>query len=363
VSRLVSVVMAGERRAGVLEGDQVWVTDLPGLDAAFDLDIELDSLHHRAGRWVPLDGVRLDAPLRPHVVFCLGQNYRDHLDEKGPVTVTEPEFFLKAGQTVSAPDAPCVLEPKVTNKLDYETELGVVIGRTARQVSPEQALGFVAGYLVVNDLTARDRQVVRHEDGTVTFALGPAKNFDGATRMGPWLTTAADVRDPQRLSLRTTVNGQLRQLNSTASMIFPVAELISFLSRLLTLRPGTVISTGTPGGTGWGTDAAIGGTGRVPQGCVPARYLAAGDEVTGTIEHVGVCSFTVCAPAGRPNGPADAVSETIEGSPTDAHCSLGRHHRWHRHRRDRSRAEADRCPHPRRRDRRGGRVPSAVCAP
>jgi 2-keto-4-pentenoate hydratase/2-oxohepta-3-ene-1,7-dioic acid hydratase in catechol pathway len=319
VSRLVSTVIAGERRAGVLEGDQVWVTDLPGLDAAFDLGIELDSLHDRAGRWVPSDDLRLDAPLRPEVVLCLGQNYRDHLDEKGPVTITEPEFFLKAGQTVSAPDDPCVLQPEVTSKLDYETELGVVIGRTARHVSPEQALAFVAGYLVLNDLTARDRQVVPHEDGTVSFALGPAKNFDGATRMGPWLTTAADVRDPQRLGLRTTVNGELRQLNTTASMIFPVAELISFLSRLLTLRPGTIISTGTPGGTGWGTDAAIGGTGRVPRGCVPARYLAAGDEVTGTIEHVGVCSFTVSAAIGRSIRSADALRDTIEGIPTNAH--------------------------------------------
>lgn len=318
MSRLVTALVRGERRAGVLRGDQIWVTDLPGLDAAWEAGIELDLLTQRPGRWIPAAGVRLDAPLRPEVVLCLGQNYRDHLQEKGPVPVTEPEFFLKAGQTLAAPDDPCVLEPQVTRKLDYETELGVVIGSAARHVPPERALEHVAGYLVLNDLTARDRQVIKHEDGSVTFALGPAKNFDGATRMGPWLTTAAEIADPQRLGLRTTVNGELRQLNTTAGMIYPVAELVSFLSRLLTLRPGTVISTGTPGGTGWGTDAEIGGTGRVPQGCVPARYLAVGDQVTGSIEHLGECSFSIYAPAGGPAQPAGAA-DTTERNSAHAH--------------------------------------------
>jgi 2-keto-4-pentenoate hydratase/2-oxohepta-3-ene-1,7-dioic acid hydratase in catechol pathway len=296
MSRLVSVLIDGQRRAGVVEGDKVWVTEHAGLDAALQAGVDLGALGDQPGSSVRLEDVRLDAPLRPPVVLCMGQNYRDHLEEKAPITLHEPEFFLKAGQTLAAPDEPCVLDPRVTRKLDYETELGIVVGRPGRHLSPEQSLDAVAGYVVLNDVTARDRQVIVHDDGTTTFALGPAKNFDGSTRMGAWLTTADEIDDPQRLGVRTTVNGELRQDNSTASMIFPIPALVAFLSRLLTLQPGMVIATGTPGGTGWGTDAELGGTGRTPPGCVPARYLAPGDEVVGAIDGVGTCSFTVTGP-------------------------------------------------------------------
>jgi 2-keto-4-pentenoate hydratase/2-oxohepta-3-ene-1,7-dioic acid hydratase in catechol pathway len=258
--------------------------------------VELAALADQPGRSVRVADVLLDAPLRPSVVLCMGQNYRDHLEEKAPITLHEPEFFLKAGQTLVRPDEPCVLDPRVTRKLDYETELGVVVGRRARHLTAEEALDHVAGYVVVNDVTARDRQVTVHADGATTFALGPGKNFDGSTRMSPWLTTADEVDDPQDLRVRTTVNGELRQDNTTGSMLFPVAELLAFLSRLLTLQPGMVVATGTPGGTGWGTDTELGGTGRTPPGCVPARYLAPGDEVSGAIERVGDCSFTVTGP-------------------------------------------------------------------
>jgi 2-keto-4-pentenoate hydratase/2-oxohepta-3-ene-1,7-dioic acid hydratase in catechol pathway len=290
--RLVSVIADGERRAGLLDGDRVLVTRVPGLDAAIGAGVDLVDA---GGDWLPLDEVELDAPLRPPVVFCLGQNYRDHHDEKAPVEVKEPEFFLKAGQTVMSPDAPCLLDPRVTAKLDYETELGVVIGRAARHVPPERALEHVLGYVVVNDLTARDRQVVPLDAGGFAMALGPGKNFDGATRLGVWVTPAADVPDPHALALRTRVNGEVRQRNTTAAMIHRVPELIAFLSRLLTLQPGAVVSTGTPGGTGWGQDAELGGTRVTPAGCVPGRYLAPGDHVQSRIEGVGELSFDVVA--------------------------------------------------------------------
>jgi 2-keto-4-pentenoate hydratase/2-oxohepta-3-ene-1,7-dioic acid hydratase in catechol pathway len=291
--RLVSVIVDGERRAGVLDGEEILVTEVPGLDAAIAEDVDLATAR---GERTSLDQVQLDAPLRPGVVFCLGQNYRDHLDEKAPVEVKEPEFFLKAGQTIAAPDEPCVLDRRVTAKLDYETELGVVIGRPARHVSPERALDHVFGYVVVNDLTARDRQVVPLDGGGFAMALGPGKNFDGATRLGAWVTPAAEVPDLNSLALTTHVNGDLRQSNSTEAMIHDVAELLVFLSRLLTLQPGAVISTGTPGGTGWGGDADLGGTGVTPAGCVPGSYLRPGDRVESRIEQVGELAFDVVAP-------------------------------------------------------------------
>jgi 2-keto-4-pentenoate hydratase/2-oxohepta-3-ene-1,7-dioic acid hydratase in catechol pathway len=293
---LVSVVVDGQRKAGILEGERALVTDVPGLDTAIAQGIALTPEH---GRWLRLADVRLDAPLRPPVVLCSGQNYRDHLAEKAPVEVKEPEFFLKAGQTIAAPDQPCVLDPIITVKLDYETELGVVIGKAGRHIHPDRAMDHVYGYVVVNDLSARDRQVVRSKDGCECMALGPSKNFEGATRLAPWITTAEEVGDPNDLTLSTRVSGELRQHNNTRNMLFSIAEIIAHLSKLLTLEPGTVIATGTPGGTGWGMDPTLGGTGRTPTGCAPARYLAAGDVVEGEIERVGRLTFEVVADNNR----------------------------------------------------------------
>ena len=234
--RLVSVLVDGKRSAGILEGERVLVSDIPGLDTVISAGIRLNSAR---GQWYQLKDVQLDAPLRPPVVFCTGQNYRDHLAEKAPITLTEPEFFLKAGQTVAAPNAACELDPLVTTKLDYETELGVIIGKGGRNISAAQAMEHVYGYMVVNDLTARDRQVVVQGNGHYTMALGPGKNFDGATRVAPWIVTADEVDDPHSLMVKTRVDGEVRQFNTTRNMIFNVAETIAFLSRLLTLHPGS----------------------------------------------------------------------------------------------------------------------------
>src|SRR5215204_2682151 len=288
--RLASVVLGGERRAAIIEGDRAFVTDVPGLDAAIAGSIDLMSAR---GDWRPLAEVELDAPLRPPVVFCAGQNHRDHLAEKAPVEVDEPEFFLKAGQTIAAPDDPVLIERDVTEKLDCETELGVVIGRRGRRVDPSNALEHVFGYVVVNDLTARDRQVKKSAEGHTTLSLGTSKNFDGSTRLAPWVTSADEVGDPRDLALTTRVRGELRQSNTTANMLFDVAELIAFVSRFLTLHPGVVLATGTPGGTGWGQDPELGGTGVTPEGCEPGQYLQAGDKVESEVERVGRLTFEV----------------------------------------------------------------------
>ncbi|MBA2461281.1 MAG: fumarylacetoacetate hydrolase family protein [Actinobacteria bacterium] len=296
--RLGTVRDGDETRVGVLEGDRVLVTDEPLLEVAILTGYDFSEA---TGTWRPLAEVQLDLPLRPDAVFCLGQNYSDHLDEKAPIDSKEPEFFVKAGVTVAHPDMPAIADPRVTAKLDYETELGVVIGRSGRFIPPERALDHVFGYVVVNDLTARDRQVRPIAGGGFAMALGPGKNFEGATRLGSWVTPAAEVGDPQQLALTTLVNGELRQSNSTRNMIHDVRTLISFVSQLLELRPGWVISTGTPGGTGWGQDRELGGTGVTPPGCEPARYLTPGDRVRSEIERVGVLEFDVIAPGTRPD--------------------------------------------------------------
>lgn len=288
---LCTVVVDGHRHAGLRQGDRILVDPRPGgLDAVLAAGGPL-----RPGHDIALSEAVVDAPLRPPVVFCVGQNYADHLAEKAPVHRPEPEFFLKAGQTIAAPGDPAILDPRVTAKLDYETELGIVIGRPGRSIDVRRAMDHVAGYVALNDLTARDRQVVIHPDGSQSMALGPGKNFDGSTRMGPMMVAADDL-DIADLPLTTTVDGELRQRNTTANLISTVPEIIAFVSTLLTLPAGAVIATGTPGGTGWGTDPDLGGTGRTPPGLVPARYLQPGQVVEGRIGDRLTCSFRVEQP-------------------------------------------------------------------
>lgn len=291
--RYGSVLVGGVRRAARVDGEVTHVHSSLSLEQVLAAGLEtFRPIEHDSAR---TENLTFDAPLRPPVIFCAGQNYRDHLDEKAPIKTTDLEFFLKAGQTIAAPGAPCVLDPLVTHKLDYETELGIVIGKPGRHISPDKALEHIAGYVIVNDVTARDRQVVMHDDGTSSMSLGGSKNFDGSTRLAELITSADEVTDPGNLPLTTTVNGELRQQNTTASMLTDVAHIVAWVSRLLTLTSGTVISTGTPGGTGWGADPELGGTGRTPEGCAPARYLAPGDTVVSAIGPLMALQFTVVA--------------------------------------------------------------------
>jgi 2-keto-4-pentenoate hydratase/2-oxohepta-3-ene-1,7-dioic acid hydratase in catechol pathway len=293
---LASVWYGGSRCAAVVDGSRVGLTPVPGLEEAIAGKVDVGA---EVRRWVDADEVRFDAPIRPPVVFCLGQTYRSHVAEKGmagydPADVPDqPEFFLKAGQTIAAPDEPHWHDPASVRKLDYETELAVVIGKPARRVDAGDALDYVYGYTVLNDLSDRARQVVTDRRGHRRMAADAGKNFDGATRLAAAVVPAREVPDVGRLEISTTVNGQRRQLDNVANLLFGVPEQIAYLSCLLTLRPGSVIATGTPGGTGWSADTALGGTGIIPPGCVPARYLAIGDEVTSTVAGVATLSFTV----------------------------------------------------------------------
>ena len=200
----------------------------------------------------PLADVRLLAPLVPPIILNSGQNYWDHRDEKPPVEQHDPEFFLKAPLGVIGPDDPVILDPVVTRKLDYEVELGVVIGKPGRHIPREQALDHVFGYTVANDVTARDRQAVPHPEGGFEYRLGPGKNFDTCAPIGPWIVTRDEIDDPQSLGLRTYVNGELRQSNTTAKMIWDVATLVSVLLRLLHAPAGCPDRDGNPRRNGVG---------------------------------------------------------------------------------------------------------------
>lgn len=240
-----------------------------------------------AGR-TPADKVKLLAPLVPSLILCSGENYWDHRDEKPEVTRKDPEFFIKTALGVIGPGDAIVRDERVTTKLDYETELAVVIGKPGRHIAAGRALAHVFGYTIVNDVTARDRQVTLRPDGTSAYNLGPGKNFDTCAPIGPAIVTADEVPDPQNLQLNTRVNGELRQNNSTARMIWTCAQLIAFFSTFVTLRPGIVISTGTPGGTAWGTDPELGGKKPMRKDVIaPTGYLKAGDRVVCEIERIG----------------------------------------------------------------------------
>jgi len=237
---------------------------------------------------LPLATAKLLAPLLPSLILCSGENYWDHREEKPAVTRKDPEFFLKTGLGVIGNGDAIVLDPAVTQKLDYETELLIVIGKPGRHIPAARAHEHIWGYSVMNDVTARDRQVTLRPDGSSVYNLGPGKNFDTCAPIGPAIVTADEVSDPQQLNLRTYVNGELRQSNTTGKMIWTCAQLVEFFSTFVTLQPGVVISTGTPGGTAWGTDAELGGKKPMRKDVVTAAgYLQPGDEVVCEIEGVG----------------------------------------------------------------------------
>jgi 2-keto-4-pentenoate hydratase/2-oxohepta-3-ene-1,7-dioic acid hydratase in catechol pathway len=173
----------------------------------------------------------------------------------------------------------------ISPKLDSEVELGVVIGRAARNVSADVALDHVFGYTIVNDMTLRDRQVKMRPDGSAFYALGISKSFDGSAPTGPAVVTADEIPDPQSLEITSYLNGELRQRNTTANMIDSVAGVIAYYSRFLTLKPGFLLATGTPGGTGWAYDKELGGK---HEATSPLhRYLQPGDRVECIIEPIG----------------------------------------------------------------------------
>lgn len=223
---------------------------------------------------IPLDSVRLAPPiLRPPKFLAVGLNYADHVAEAGLETPKLPTIFNKQSTCVAGPTDP-VHMPRVSSALDYEGELGFVIGRRCRHVPREHAHEVIAGYLVVNDVSVRDWQL-----RIPTWTMG--KSFDTHGPIGPWITTADEVGDPHALRVRTWVDGELRQDSSTKNLIFDCFAIVEHLSTAFTLEPGDVVATGTPGGVGIAMK--------------PPKLLAIGDVVRVEIDALGTLENRVVA--------------------------------------------------------------------
>jgi 5-carboxymethyl-2-hydroxymuconate isomerase len=250
--------------------DAVDVTTLPG---AIERIRSVDSA------LAPGDAVaepRLLCPVvRPGKIMAVGLNYEDHIRETDSKRPQQPLVFAKYPSSLNGPRDPIVVDRRLTEEPDYEAELAVVIGTTARWVPAERAVDHILGYTVANDVSARDHQ---RTDGQ----FSRSKSMDTFCPLGPWITTRDEVDDPQALGIRSFVNDEIRQDSTTAEMIFGVYELVEYLSRTMTLEPGDVILTGTPPGVGLGM--------------TPPVFLADGDVVRCEIDGLGHIENRVTTP-------------------------------------------------------------------
>ena len=243
----------GKAQYGMIEGDKIALsegTPLGGLKAT--------------GKRVALADVKLLAPIEPVNVLCIGMNYKAHVDEQGEKFPKAPILFMKPTTTVIGPGEPVLLPKMAPFEVDYEAELALVIGKTARHVSESRALDYVLGYTCAHDVTARDCQF-----GDGQWIRG--KSFETFCPIGPWLETELN---PSDVRVQGRLNGQTMQDGSTALMIFSIPFLISYLSRVMTLLPGTVLLTGTPSGVGFTRK--------------PPVYLKAGDVFEVEVDGIGI---------------------------------------------------------------------------
>ncbi len=202
---------------------------------------------------------------RPGKIICVGMNYRSHLMEQDGRFPSKPVLFCKASSAIIK-DGEDIIYPEETEELDYEVELAVIIGRSIKNITGERVPDYIHGYTIINDITARD---IQHSEGQ----WFRAKSFDTFAPIGPVIIPKDSIDDPQALRLRSFVNGELRQDSNTGEMIFKVFELISFITKSMTLEEGDLIATGTPAGVGLFTDGK--------------KFLKPGDEIICEIEHIG----------------------------------------------------------------------------
>ena len=259
--KIVRYTTGGGARVGVLQDDGV-ICDAG--TSIFDAN--------RAGAEV--GKAKLLAPVdKPGKILCIGLNYKKHAEESGGAPPANPILFAKYDNSIVGPGANIVIPP-ITEKVDYEAELGVVMAKRASAVSEADALSYVLGYTCINDVSARDLQF-----GDSQWTRG--KTLDTFCPIGPCIVTTDEIGDPQTLGIRCRVNGETLQDSNTADMIFSVAEIISFLSQGITLEPGDVIATGTPEGVGFARD--------------PSIYLKPGDVVDVEIDRIGTLTNPVLA--------------------------------------------------------------------
>ncbi len=260
-----AVVPASELGGHVAGSMSEFLRDWPASLSA--LATAVASIGERRPRILNFEQLELLAPVpRPGKIVAAGVNYQAHASEGGRDAPEQPVLFAKLTTSVIGHGAEIRWSPQLTQAVDYEAELAVIIGRTCRRVAADQALDYVAGYTCLNDVSARDLQFADRQ-----FVRG--KSLDTFCPMGPWLTTADEVGDPQNLRVQCIVNGEVLQDASTSEMVFGVAQLVSFCSQAFTLEPGDVIATGTPSGVGWYRE--------------PRVLLKDGDEVVVDIERVG----------------------------------------------------------------------------
>ena len=281
--KLVTYLQNGKEAVGVLSVDGSVVRPLPFADMNTLIEApraQLLAAAEAAKDALPLSAVTLLAPIpRPRQdIICLGMNYRDHLTEAAnydsafakerPVTV----YFSKRVSQAVAPEGFIERHADLTNRLDYENELAVIIGKSAKNVKAADAADYIFGYTIVNDVSAREVQTSHKQ-----FYFG--KGLDGFTPIGPCITTADEIAFPPALTLTTQVNGELRQNSNTELLLNSIAEIIEELSSGMTLLPGTIIATGTPAGVGMGFN--------------PPKFLKPGDVVECSIEGIGTLRNTV----------------------------------------------------------------------
>jgi 2-keto-4-pentenoate hydratase/2-oxohepta-3-ene-1,7-dioic acid hydratase in catechol pathway len=285
--RLVTYRDERGARVGALRGDDVIPLDdfadmLALIDGGADALARAQAAVERGVNARPLGQVRLLAPIpRPRQnVVCLGMNYVAHAIEsdraKGrePKLPEHPVFFTKAVTSVCAPDDDVPLDPRVTSQLDYEVELAYIVGRTAKNIAREDALSYVFGYTIINDVSAREVQT-QHQQ----FFKG--KSLDRSCPMGPWIVTADEILDPTVLGLRLRLNGETRQDSTVGDLIFDIPTTLAVLSLGQTVEPGTIVSTGTPSGVGMGR--------------TPPEYMKPGDVMEAEVDQIGVLRNRVVA--------------------------------------------------------------------
>lgn len=286
--RLVRFDSEGTTRLGVVREDAIIPLDslaaeyptmlsiIAGGDKA--LAAVRDAIDH-ADLTIPLNAVRLLAPIeRPEKFLAIGMNYRKHMEEAKRLGAPVPEnqfWFNKQTSCIVGPYDDT--DPGVSQALDYEVELGAIIGKQAKHISVADANKYVFGYVVCNDVSARDWQA-----HAVTFTVG--KSFDTHGPIGPWIVTADEIPDPHTLDLRCYVNGELRQESNTSDLVYNLWEQIAYLSTAFTLKPGDLLATGTPSGVGVAMQ--------------PPQFLKTGDVVRCEVDGIGAIENRVIAPVG-----------------------------------------------------------------
>jgi len=262
--KLVNFTYDGRTQVGELADDKIYST---GWSENMVNMIRRGITPGRGSQPIKLESVKLEAPLRPGKIIAIGRNYKEHAKETGSDLPPAPLIFAKFPSSVIGPGEPITWSESITKEVDWEVELAVIIGKRTRNVEEADALKHVFGYTVANDVSARDLQIRQDSQWT------RGKSLDTFCPLGPCVVTADEIPDPQKLELKTKIGDEVVQDSNTKLMIFNVAHLISYCSRMFTLEPGDLILTGTPSGVG--------------EGMKPPRYLKDGEVVTVSVKGIG----------------------------------------------------------------------------